>query len=74
MAYQTLPEHVMFRRCARVCAVAVACLPRHLCGDTSPLMYADGLISRREPTFEFEFEASLFAFAYDTPPFAFALL
>lgn len=32
------------------------------------------LISRREPTFEFAFEASLFAFAFDTPPFAFALL
>ena len=31
-------------------------------------------ISRREPTFVFAFEASLFAFANETPPFAFALL
>ena len=31
-------------------------------------------LSRREPTFVFAFEASLFAFANETPPFAFALL
>ena len=30
--------------------------------------------ARREPTFVFVFEASLFAFVNDTPPFAFALL
>ena len=29
--------------------------------------------ARREPTFAYEYEASLFAFALDTPPYAFAL-
>ena len=30
--------------------------------------------ARREPTFAFAFEASLFALAYETPPYAYALL
>ena len=55
-------------------AVAEACPSRLLDGNTFPVMYADSWLSRREPTFAFEFEASLFAFAHDTPPFAFALL
>ena len=54
--------------------VAEACPSRHLDGNTFPVMYADCWLSRREPTFAFAFVASLFAFAYDTPPFAFALL
>jgi hypothetical protein len=32
------------------------------------------LFSSRDPTFVFEFDASLFAFEFATPPFAFALL
>ena len=32
------------------------------------------LFASRAPLFEFEFENALFAFAYDKPPFAFALL
>ena len=30
--------------------------------------------ARREPTFVYEFDASLLAYATDTPPFAYALL
>ena len=56
-------------------AVAVARFPRHHIEERVLIVVRRYiLISRREPTFEFAFEASLFAFAFDTPPFAFALL
>lgn len=56
-------------------AVAVARFPRHHIKERVPIVVRRYiLISRREPIFAFEFEASLFAFAYDTPPFEFALL
>ena len=56
-------------------AVAVARFPRHHIEERVPIVVRRYiLISRREPTFVFAFVASLFAFAFDTPPFAFALL
>ena len=77
-AYQTLPDACFSVFQPFRAAVTGACFPRLHGGDKSPVLYADlnflRLLFRREPIFEFEFEASLFAFAYDTPPFAFALL
>ncbi len=40
----------------------------------TPILISFRLLFRREPIFEFEFEASLFAFDIETPPFGFALL
>lgn len=79
--YQTLPATPFFAFPAgdsallsHNAAFGGAWLPRLHIADTSAPLYADSLFSRRDPTFVFEFDASLFAFANDTPPFAFALL
>ena len=78
-AYQTLPDTLFFSFPApkRLLLLRLASLGTTVGTSPrccTPIKISFRLLFRREPTFVFVFEKSLFAFDIETPPFGFALL